>query len=287
MIQKDRLYSADDLYTIQQREDEPLREYAACFSHEYSRYLETDDRGPLYPPNERTEQYSVGHKRKDNHDSRQGHSKKGRGKYSHNDHWAPLPNHDRSQEVFALLNTTYEAVLMNENEMIPKPNHRKPNRQDNRDIGKFCRYHQHNSHNTEECISLRKIIERLIREGKLNQYIAKPPQGPIPNTNRQINMISTISEGSTLAGTSNRSVKQYVRAANYPQVFGVEVNRQHKVLKVGSVNVIFADALKGMGMAENQVNRQITPLLSFSGDLVQPVGSVSLPIPFGVATRKK
>ncbi|CAL8168395.1 unnamed protein product [Prunus armeniaca] len=34
------------------------------------------------------------------------------------------------------------------------------------------------------------------------------------------------------------------------------------------------------------VNRQITPLLSFSGDLVQPVGSISLPIAFGVAPRK-
>ncbi|CAL9020833.1 unnamed protein product [Prunus brigantina] len=36
MIQTDRLYSADDLYTI--------REYAARFSHEYSRCPETDDR---------------------------------------------------------------------------------------------------------------------------------------------------------------------------------------------------------------------------------------------------
>ncbi|CAL2224568.1 unnamed protein product [Prunus armeniaca] len=44
MIQKDCLYFADDLYTIWQREDEPLREYVACFSHEYSRCLKTDDR---------------------------------------------------------------------------------------------------------------------------------------------------------------------------------------------------------------------------------------------------
>ncbi|CAL9000859.1 unnamed protein product [Prunus brigantina] len=44
MIQTDRLYSADDLYTIRQREDEPLREYAARFNHEYSRCPETDDR---------------------------------------------------------------------------------------------------------------------------------------------------------------------------------------------------------------------------------------------------
>ncbi|XP_021815958.1 uncharacterized protein LOC110758404 [Prunus avium] len=44
MIQTDRLYSADDLYTIRQQDDKPLREYAARFSHEYSRCLETDDR---------------------------------------------------------------------------------------------------------------------------------------------------------------------------------------------------------------------------------------------------
>ncbi|XP_020411317.1 uncharacterized protein LOC109946824 [Prunus persica] len=44
MIQTDRLYSADDLYMLQQAEDEPLREYAARFSHEYYRFPETNDR---------------------------------------------------------------------------------------------------------------------------------------------------------------------------------------------------------------------------------------------------
>ncbi|CAL9013591.1 unnamed protein product, partial [Prunus brigantina] len=276
----------------------------------------------------RTGDSSARHKRKDARDSRQGNSKKGSGKYGRNDHRAPLPNHDHAQEVFTLLNTTYEAVLMNEHDQIPKPTNRKPNRQDNRDTGKFCRYHQQNSHNTEDCISLRKIVERLIREGKLDQYIARPQQAPAPNVNRQINMISTISGGPTLAGPSNRSVKQYVRAAHYPQVFGIEADRHRKFAKVGwepitfseeeeegiiypyddpmiiraeiadydvgrvlidtgsSVNVIFADAFRGLGVADSMVNRQITPLLSFSGDLVQPVGSVSLPIAFGVAPRK-
>ncbi|CAL8990140.1 unnamed protein product, partial [Prunus brigantina] len=162
----------------------------------------------------------------------------------------------------------------------------------------------------------------------LDQYIARPQQAPAPNANRQINMISTISGGPTLAGPSNRSVKQYVRAAHYPQVFGIESDRHRKFAKVGwepitfseedeegiiyphddpmiiraeiadydvgkvlldtgsSVNVIFADAFKGLGIADSMVNRQITPLLSFSGDLVQPVGSISLPIAFGVAPRK-
>ncbi|CAL8088579.1 unnamed protein product [Prunus armeniaca] len=158
--------------------------------------------GSPYPPR-KIDEPSAWHKQKDDRDNRQGSSKKGQGKYDLNDHQAPLPNHDRTQEVFTSLNMTYEAVLMNENEIIPKPNNRKPNRQDNRDTGKFCRYHQHNSHNTEDCISLRKIVERLIWDGKLDQYIARPQQAPVPNANRQINMISTISRGPTLVGSSN------------------------------------------------------------------------------------
>ncbi|CAL8169590.1 unnamed protein product [Prunus armeniaca] len=51
------------------------------------------------------------------------------------------------------------------------------------------------------------------------------------------------------------------------------------------VNVIFTDAFGGLGIADSMVNGQITPLLSFSGDLVQPVGSISLPITLGVAPR--
>ncbi|CAL2273770.1 unnamed protein product [Prunus armeniaca] len=194
MIQTDRLYSVDDLYTIWQREDEPLQEYAARFSHEYSRCPKTDDRTAYdtfksdlrsshfrylvhsrnwrtydklikqatihakaeyfnsksepsarqeepalktYPGQEspyasrRTAEPSAGHKQKDDRDNQQGHSKKGKGKYDRNDHEAPLPNFDCGQEVFTLLNTTYEAVLMNEHEIILKPNHQKPNRQDN------------------------------------------------------------------------------------------------------------------------------------------------------------
>ncbi|XP_020412774.1 uncharacterized protein LOC109947255 [Prunus persica] len=293
MIQTDRLYSADDLYTIRQGEDEPLREYAARFSHEYSRCPEIDDRAAYdafksglrsshfrylvhssnwrtydelmkqaaihakakyfnskptasaprgnaessaYPAKEtsygRTDTYSAGHKRKDDRADRREPSKKGKGRYGRNDHRAPLPNHDQANEVFTLLNTTYEAVLMNEQGIIPKPNARRPNRQDNRDTGKFCRYHQHNSHNTEDCISLRKIVKRLIREGKLDQYITRQPTAPVPNSVRQINMISTISGGPTIAGMSNRSMKQYVRAAQFPQVFGIELNRHQEIPKV-------------------------------------------------------
>ncbi|CAL8988591.1 unnamed protein product, partial [Prunus brigantina] len=164
---------------IRQGGDEPLREYAARFSHEYSRCPETDDRAAygafksglrsshfrylVHSSNWRTydelmKQAAV-HAKAEYFNSKseptarqaesvpkayprqESFSKKGRGKHGRNDNRAPLPNHDRAQEVFTLLNTTYEAVLMNEHDQIPKPN-RKPNRRDARESGKFCRYHQ-------------------------------------------------------------------------------------------------------------------------------------------------
>ncbi|KAM1128089.1 hypothetical protein ACFX15_037400 [Malus domestica] len=47
IFQTDRLHSADDLYTIRQKPDVSLREYAGRFSHDYSRCTEVDDKTAL------------------------------------------------------------------------------------------------------------------------------------------------------------------------------------------------------------------------------------------------
>ncbi|KAM1216130.1 hypothetical protein ACFX2J_012453 [Malus domestica] len=47
ICQTDHLHSADDLYIIRQKLDESLREYVGCFSHEYSRCAEVDDKTAL------------------------------------------------------------------------------------------------------------------------------------------------------------------------------------------------------------------------------------------------
>lgn len=43
----DSLCFDDDLYMVRQGDNEPLREYGAQFSHEYSSCLDTDDRVSL------------------------------------------------------------------------------------------------------------------------------------------------------------------------------------------------------------------------------------------------
>ncbi|KAM1299289.1 hypothetical protein ACFX2F_025993 [Malus domestica] len=47
IFQTDHLHYADNLYTIRQKPDESLREYAGRFSHEYSRCTEADDKTAL------------------------------------------------------------------------------------------------------------------------------------------------------------------------------------------------------------------------------------------------
>ncbi|KAM2447497.1 hypothetical protein PS1_017825 [Malus domestica] len=45
-----------------------------------------------------------------------------------------------------------------------------------------------------------------------------------------------------------------------------------------SVNIMFAEAFKALNVAEHLLDRSISPLISFSGDIVQPLGSIHLPL---------
>ncbi|CAL9010720.1 unnamed protein product, partial [Prunus brigantina] len=371
----------------------PLREYAARFSHEYSRCPETDDRAafgafksglrasqfryqvhssnwttygelmkqaaihakaehfnskgmpsasnpsvttgqppaPAYDPfqpQQTTVQtpyrtapslptsYTHGDKRRDTFQGRQDGAKRNKESGGRNFRSAKS---DRPPEVFTILNTSYERVLMAENQMIPKPSLRKLPRQVDKDTGVFCRYHQYNGHNTESCIALRRIVEKLISEGKLDQYL-NAHSGPEPPGNRQINMISG---GTPIADSSRRSAKSYIRAVRHPQVFSLTEERNSKIRRLGwepitfseeeekgiifphsdpmiiradisdfdvgrilvdtgsSVNVLFADAFNALGIGHQSLNKEITPLLSFSGDVVEPIGSIQLPLAIG------
>ncbi|CAL9026188.1 unnamed protein product, partial [Prunus brigantina] len=260
------------------RDDEPLLEYAARFSHEYSRCPKTDDRaaygafksglrsshfrylvhssnwrtydelmkqaavhakaeyfnsksgptarqeesapksypgqGSSYPPR-RTDDTSAGHKRKDDRESRQGGSRKGRGKYGRDDHRAPLLNHGHAEEYVPA--DHYPQVLGIETD----------------------RYHKVSKVGWEPITFCEEEEEGIIY----------PHDDPM-----------------------------IIRA----EIADYDVGRV--LIDTGSsVNVIFTDAFRGLGITDSMVNRQITPLLSFSGDLVQPVGSVSLHIAFGMA----
>ncbi|CAL8993373.1 unnamed protein product, partial [Prunus brigantina] len=271
---------------------------------------------PLIPAS-----YAYGDKRRDSFQGRQDGTKCSKESGSRN---FRSTKSDRPPEVFTTLNTSYERVLMAENQMIPKPSFRKLPRQVDKDTGVFCRYHQYNGHDTESCIALRRIVEKLISEGKLDQYL-NAHSGPDPPGNRQIKMISG---GTPIADSSRRSTKSYIRAVRHPHVFSLTEERSSKIRRLGwepitfseeeekgiifphsdpmiiradisdfdvgqilidagsSVNVLFADAFNGLGLGHQSLNMEITPLLSFSGDVVEPIGSIQLPLAIGSGQRR-
>ncbi|KAM2220398.1 hypothetical protein ACFX1S_019612 [Malus domestica] len=49
-----------------------------------------------------------------------------------------------------------------------------------------------------------------------------------------------------------------------------------------SVNIMFAEAFRALNVAEHLLDRSISPLISFSGEIVQPMGIIHLP--FTIAT---
>ena len=56
--------------------------------------------------------------------------------------------------------------------------------------GKFCRFHEGYGHDTNECRHLQDLVEKLVREGKLEQFVRTPqprdagPSNPINEPNR-------------------------------------------------------------------------------------------------------
>lgn len=56
------------------------------------------------------------------------------------------------------------------------------------------------------------------------------------------------------------------------------------LVNIGSlVSVMFADAYNKFQVHAHLLGRSITPLVSFSGDVIQPIGSIHLPIFIGSA----
>ncbi|KAM1967827.1 hypothetical protein ACFX15_042830 [Malus domestica] len=51
---------------------------------------------------------------------------------------------------------------------------------------------------------------------------------------------------------------------------------------LASVNIMFAEAFRAFNVAEHLLDRSISPLISFSGDIVQPIGSIHLPFTIGI-----
>ncbi|KAK3001138.1 hypothetical protein RJ639_021971 [Escallonia herrerae] len=92
----------------------------------------------------------------------------------------------------------------------------RPNKQ-NKDL--WCHYHNHHGHTTDNCGSLKRAIEALIKRGQLRKFIAqKDGQQQTPpeveereDREKHAGIINTISGGLVAGGSLGKSRKAYAR----------------------------------------------------------------------------
>ena len=122
---------------------------------------------------------------------------------------------------FTTLNTPIDQLLM---QIQDDPSFRWPGKirsdLDSWPKNLYCRFHRDHGHLTENCLALKEQVETLIRQGKLQKYVSRPPntrppkpQGPkeqIENPKSGLaGEIRTIVGGPTAGGTSRTSRKAY------------------------------------------------------------------------------
>ena len=81
----------------------------------------------------------------------------------------------QSFENYMPLNDTLESIYLDTYSVLQ---YKKPPPRDSTEkeieTGKFCLFHGTNGHSTNECRHSRDIVEKLLREGKLDKYKAAP-----------------------------------------------------------------------------------------------------------------
>ncbi|KAK9951464.1 hypothetical protein M0R45_006905 [Rubus argutus] len=114
-------------------------------------------------------------------------------------------------------------------------------------------------------------------------------------------MINTIAGGLTLAGSSNHARKKYARRLqnNFEML---SIGSNHRATKrhksgyapiifneedeIAMVNIFFLPAYEEMEISLDELLQAATPLQGFTGDSVDSVGSIRLPLSLGSSTTE-
>ncbi|XP_024163785.1 uncharacterized protein LOC112170691 [Rosa chinensis] len=221
-------------------------------------------------------------------------------------------------EVFTILNASYETIWNENKDEILGPPPRKflKSKLTQQDTGKFCTYHEDVEHNTNLCVALKNTIESLIQRGKLQRYLhAKeigaidvygqiftihgggpkefPPQRKKRNSSfgrpKVFNFHKAPQQDGGTGWTSVTFLQEEEADLKMPHddPFLITLQMDHYIMSrvlvdTGApVRVLFRDAYKALNRGRAKLSQDNEPLISFSGDIVQPLGSDYLSITVG------
>ncbi|KAK3016899.1 hypothetical protein RJ639_005914 [Escallonia herrerae] len=168
----------------------------------------------------------------------------------------------------------------------------RPNKR-NKDL--WCHFHNDHGHTIDNCGSLKRAIEALIKRGQLRKFVApkeerqQTPPAMEEREDREENagIINTIS-GGLAAGAitfSDEDLKNVKTPHDDPLVITIKAgNFDVKCVLIdngSSAEVLFYDAFKKMNIPTDRLRKMDTPLYGFSNHPVSVEGIIALPVAIG------
>uniref|UniRef100_A0A2N9GA65 Uncharacterized protein n=1 Tax=Fagus sylvatica TaxID=28930 RepID=A0A2N9GA65_FAGSY len=200
-----------------------------------------------------------------------------------------------TRESFQAINTTFKEPIF---KILPqiknKPYFAWPARLNgdpaSRESMPYCAYHRERGHLTETCRNYKALLEELVRDGHLHQFVdnTKLQQQRVhnPKPKAPIGTIDVI-HSHARADSLRTETRE---AAHLREIFQVsegigdfEVKRI--LIDPGSSAEIMYDSLfKGLGLEHKDLDRKVDPLYGFSGESVMPVGRVTVKVHAGTVS---
>nr|GEV80736.1 hypothetical protein [Tanacetum cinerariifolium] len=155
---------------------------------------------------------------------------------------------ERKQDRFTLLTKTPREILALDKGKF-KPSSPMTTPVEKRNAIKFCEFHGEVGHTTDECMHLKRQIEEMLKAGKLSHLIKELKQ------NHGKDQAKIAKEG--------------------------ETSRKDKPLAILMVQPWKKIASKFYSQIKNQLIPANTPLVGFSGEIIWPLGQISLLVRVG------
>ncbi|KAK3043551.1 hypothetical protein RJ639_002130 [Escallonia herrerae] len=161
----------------------------------------------------------------------------------------------------------------------------RPNKR-NKDL--WCHFHNDHGHTTDNCGSLKRAIEALIKRGQLRKFVAPgegrqqtlPAMEERENQEENVGTINTISGGIAAGGSSGKARKAYARESSPFKAGNFDVKRV-LIDNGSSAEILFHDAFEKMNIPTDRLRKMEAPLYGFSNHPVAAEGIIALPVAIG------